>query len=227
MHTPITINYPYSPEKLKQDIRVDRLDREDRNIFYLLKNPDDDILEDSYKIIFDDDDKPILTPELDGKSLENVHMCYPNKYYKKGFCEDDKIYSKEYIDLKPCDESLDELYQKINDNRNENSNNAFVIPGIKNYSKNSDDLVKYLNIRRIIEIKEIKPALFSILENNIRRKEDRECIDYFKDLFFEFILKDKDEIFKNISDICFNVIEESEKVIKEDIKYRKNLLKII
>mgnify|MGYP007063541913 CR=1 FL=1 len=90
--------------------------------------------------------------------------------------------------------------------------NNYVIPyykcliGIQNKNKNIFFNKKYKNYR----------------ENSILKHE---AIEIFKDIFFEFILRNKYTTLSKLDDIMKEIIIETENIISEDLKIRNDLLK--
>ena len=89
-----------------------------------------------------------------------------------------------------------------------------------------DDEETFLRMKqKILEQKEYKITfILRGIKHNLIKQDYRDVLDFFKNTFYEFLIKDEHRIFKEIGDICCDLHKESTKLMKKDIESRKNLL---
>ena len=69
-----------------------------------------------------------------------------------------------------------------------------------------------------------KNEVNDINEDNPMSKPKKECFEIFKDIFYEFIFRSKYNTLNKLDRVMEELIEETEKLINEDIKKRQDLL---
>ena len=149
----------------------------------------------------------------------------------------DKIYTRDYLLLRPTNEiKLDLLKEyligKIEKYRNIRENDLVEISNDKDLNciqyldDPYNDEEKFLKMKqKILEKKDYEITfILKGIKSNFLRPDDREIFEFFKNTFYEYLIKDEHRIFKQIGDICCDLNKESKKLIKKDIESRKNLL---
>ena len=168
------------------------------------------------------------TQKFDGEEIK----IFPSK--------DDEIYTREYLKIKP--QNNDDLKSLITQIKSINGNYIKIKDNQKNSLCNSGDFecIQYLDDpfkdeETFLQMKKKISSEYSNgyldisyilrgIQTGLIKDDDREILDFFKNIFYEFLIKHEHRIFKEIGDICCDLVKESKKLIKKDIKSRQDLL---
>ena len=189
---------------------------EDINIF---SNKDDEIYTRKYLYLFPSTKKDLERVSTKLRSIKDIYTKYRKEYTKKNI--KNELYNKininniQYLSDPFKDEELFLKMKKkiVSEYKNEIKENT------KEENKNLSEDINKANGKQL--------DIFFILrgiENNYISQDDREVLDFFKNIFYEFFIKHIHRVFKEIGDICCTIVKESIKLIKKDIESRRNLL---
>jgi hypothetical protein len=174
----------------------------------IFSDKDDEIYTRKYLYLFPSKDKfSTILNEL--RSIKKEYTNYREKYTE---------YSEDY--------TKNELHNKINNIQylSDPFKDEEIFLKIKKKIVSEYKTISYPTISN----KEKQLDIFFILrgiKTNYMSENDREVLDFFKNIFYEFFIKHIHRVFKEIGDICCTIVKESTKLIKKDIESRKNLLK--
>lgn len=149
----------------------------------------------------------------------------------------DEIYTREYLLLRPNNKIEVKLlekylkdkikkYKDIRENNLDETASDKDLNCIQYLDEPYNDEEKFLRMKqKILENKEYKITfILRGIKSNFLRPDDREIFDFFKNTFYEFLIKDEHRIFKEIGKICCDLNKEAKKIVKKDIESRRNLL---